>query len=58
MASKDMVDKLTGWLEDTASMQAENMLELLDSIRDEMGSEISEKYAAIVKPALAEIYTT
>jgi polyhydroxyalkanoate synthesis regulator phasin len=58
MASKDMVDKLTGWLEDTASMQAENMLELLDSIRDEMGSEISEKYAAIVKPALSEIYTT
>jgi hypothetical protein len=58
MASKDMVDKLTGWLEDTASMQAENMLELLDSIRDEMGSDVSEKFSAIVKPALTEIYTT
>lgn len=58
MASKDMVDRLTGWLEDTASMQAENMLELLDSIRDEMGSDVSEKFGAIVKPALAEIYTT
>jgi hypothetical protein len=57
MASKDMVDKLTGWLEDTASMQAENMLELLDSIRDEMGNDVSEKYASIVKPALQEIYT-
>ena len=57
MASKDMVDKLTGWLEDTASMQAENMLELLDSIRDEMGNDVSEKYAAIVKPSLQEIYT-
>ena len=57
MASKDMVDKVTGWLEDTASMQAENMLELLDSIRDEMGSDTSEKFAGIVKPALAEIYT-
>lgn len=58
MASKDMVDKITGWLEDVASMQAENMLELLDSIRDEMGSDTSEKFSGIVKPALAEIYTT
>ena len=28
MAAKDMVDKITGWMEDTASMQSESMLEL------------------------------
>ena len=41
MASKDMVDRLTGWMEDTAEMQSESMLELADAIRDEMGSEKS-----------------
>ena len=41
MSARDMVDKITGWLEDTASMKSETLLELLDSIRDEMGSDIS-----------------
>jgi len=58
MASKDMVDRVTGWMEDTAEMQAESMLELGDAIRDEMGSEQSEQYIALVKPALEELYQT
>ena len=37
MAAKDMVDRITGWMEDTAEMQTESMLELGDKIRDEMG---------------------
>ena len=41
MAAKDMVDN-AGWMEDTASMQSETMLELADAIRDEMGVEQSE----------------
>ena len=28
MAAKDMVDRVTGWMEDTAEMQTESMLEL------------------------------
>ena len=32
-----MVNRVTGWKEDTAEMQAESMLELGDAIRDEMG---------------------
>ena len=44
MAAKDMVDRITGWMEDTAEMQTESMLELADSIRDEMGSEQSEAF--------------
>jgi hypothetical protein len=57
MAARDMVDRITGWMEDTANMQAESMLELIDSIRDEMGSDTSMEFEGVVKPALATIYT-
>ena len=56
MAAKDMVDRLTGWMEDTAEMQTESMLELADAIRDEMGSEASEAFTNLVKPALESMY--
>jgi len=52
MAAKDMVDRFTSFLEDVAEMGAEGMLELADSIRDELGQEQSEQYVGIVKPAL------
>ena len=56
MAAKDMVDRVTGWMEDTAEMQTESMLELADAIRDEMGSEQAEAFTASVKPALEAMY--
>lgn len=56
MSSRDMVDKITGWLEDVASMKAETMLDLVDSIRDELGSEISQQFNDTVKPALEDLY--
>ena len=58
MAAKDMVDRVTGWMEDTAEMQTESMLELGDAIRDELGSEMSEQFINTVKPALEQLYTT
>jgi len=58
MAAKDMVDRITGWLEDTAEMQTESMLELADAIRDEMGQEQSDAFVGQVKPALEQLYTT
>jgi hypothetical protein len=58
MAAKDMVDKITGWMEDTASMQTESMLELADAIRDEMGAEQSEAFTNSVKPSLESLYTS
>lgn len=58
MASKDMVDRITGWLEDVAAMKAEQLLELLDSIRDQLGSEKSEAFSSAVKPALENLYST
>ena len=56
MAAKDMVDRVTGWMEDTAEMQTESMLELADAIRDEMGSEAAESFTALLKPALEAMY--
>ena len=56
MAAKDMVDRVTGWMEDTAEMQTESMLELADAIRDEMGSEAAEAFTGSVKPALEAMY--
>ena len=56
MAAKDMVDRVTNWMEDTAEMQTESMLELADAIRDEMGSEKSEAFVQGVKPSLEEMY--
>jgi hypothetical protein len=58
MAAKDMVDKVTGWMEDTASMQTETMLELADAVRDEMGAEQSEQFVNTVKPSLESLYTS
>lgn len=58
MAAKDMVDRVTGWMEDTAEMQTESMLELADAIRDEMGSEKSEAFTASIRPALEQLYAT
>jgi hypothetical protein len=56
MAAKDMVDRVTGWMEDTAEMQTESMLELADAIRDEMGSAAAESFTNTIKPALEAMY--
>lgn len=58
MAAKDMVDRVTGWMEDTAEMQTESMLELADAIRDEMGAEASELFTTTIKPALDSLYSS
>jgi len=61
MAAKDMVDRFTAFLEDVAEMGAEGMLELADSIRDELGQEQADQFVATVKPALEqtqEVLTT
>jgi len=57
MASKDMVDRVTSWMEDTAEMQTESMLELADAIRDEKGQEASDAFVQTVKPALESLYS-
>jgi len=52
LAAKDMMDKVTGYLEDLATMKTDSMLELSDRIRDEMGADKAEAFMQKVKPAL------
>jgi len=52
MASKDMVDKFTAFLEDVAEMSAEGMLQIQDQIRDEMGAEQAQQFVDTIGPAL------
>jgi hypothetical protein len=52
LAAKDMMDKVTAYLEELATMKTESMLELSDRIRDEMGADKADAFAQKVKPAL------
>lgn len=52
LAAKDMMDKVTGYLEDLATMKTESMLQLADRIRDEMGADKADAFAQKVKPAI------
>ena len=57
MSTKDMVDRVTGWLDDVSEMRAEQLLQLLDSIRAELGAQTAEQYTQAVRPALDELYS-
>jgi hypothetical protein len=57
MSTKDMVDRVTGWLDDVSEMRAEQLLQLGDSIRAELGAQTAEQYMQAVRPALEEIYS-
>ena len=57
MAAKDMVNRVTSWMEDTAEMQTESMLELADAIRDEKGQQESDSFVNTVKPSLESLYS-
>ena len=58
LAAKDMMDKVTGYLEDLASMKTEGMLELADRIRDEMGAEKADAFMQKIQPAIEQAEET
>jgi len=58
LAAKDMMDKVTGYLEDLASMKTEGMLELADRIRDEMGADKSDAFLQKIQPAIEQAEST
>ena len=58
LAAKDMMDKVTSFLEDLASMKTEGMLELADRIRDEMGAEKSDAFLQKIQPAIEQAEST
>ena len=58
LAAKDMMDKVTGYLEDLATMKTEGMLELADRIRDEMGAEKADAFMQKIQPAIEQAEAT
>ena len=58
LAAKDMMDKVTSFLEDLASMKTEGMLELADRIRDEMGAEKADSFLQKIQPAIEQAEAT
>ena len=58
LAAKDMMDKVTSFLEDLASMKTEGMLELADRIRDEMGAEKADAFLQKIQPAIEQAEAT
>ena len=58
LAAKDMMDKVTGYLEDLASMKTEGMLELADRIRDEMGADKAAAFMQKIQPAIEQAEAT
>jgi hypothetical protein len=58
LAAKDMMDKVTGYLEDLASMKTESLLELSDRIRDEMGAEKADAFLQKIQPAIEQAEAT
>ena len=56
LATKDMVEKVTHWIENVSAMKSEELLELLDSIRIEQGSDVAQRFNDAVKGALDGIY--
>ena len=58
LAAKDMMDKVTSFLEDLASMKTEGMLELADRIRNEMGAEKADSFLQKIQPAIEQAEAT
>ena len=58
LAAKDMMDKVTAFLEDLASMKTEGMLELADKIRDEMGADKADAFISKIQPAIEQAEAT
>jgi hypothetical protein len=49
-----MVDRVGRWIEELSGMENDTLLELGDSIRDEMGQEQSKQFISAVAPAIQQ----
>lgn len=54
VAAKTMVDKVGRWIEELASMENDQLLDLGDTIRDEMGQQQAKAFVSTVSPAIQQ----
>jgi len=52
VTAKTMVDRVGRWIEELSGMENETLLQLGDSIRDEMGQEQAKSFISTVAPAI------
>ena len=55
LASKDVVDRIQKAVDDISKLRNEDLPPLLDAMRDELGSQMSEAYANIAIPTLDQL---
>lgn len=58
VTAKSMVDRVGRWIEDLAGMENDQLLELGDVIRDEMGQEQAKAFLSQVAPAIQQALET
>jgi hypothetical protein len=56
LAAKDIVDSVQDMLEKISKIQNEQVPALIDTIRDQIGSEQAETFKTSISPLLAELY--
>jgi hypothetical protein len=57
LAAKDIVDSVQDMLEKISKVQNEQIPALIDTIRDQIGSEQAEAFKTSMSPTLADLYT-
>ena len=58
VTAKTMVDRVGRWIEELSGMENDTLLQLGDSIRDEMGQEQSKAFIQAVAPAIQQALET
>lgn len=56
LAAKDVVDTLQDMLEKVSKLQNEQMPALVDTIRDQIGTEQAEQFKGTIGPVLSQLY--
>jgi len=54
VTAKTMVDRVSRWIEELSSMENDTLLQLGDSIRDEMGQDQAKGFISAVAPAIQQ----
>jgi len=57
LAAKDIVDSIQDMLEKISKVQNEQVPALIDTIRDQIGSEQAEAFKSSISPTLTDLYT-
>ena len=57
LAAKDIVDTIQDMMEDIGKIQNERLPALMDTIRDQVGSEQAEQFKNSITPLLQDLYT-